>query len=108
MVSYSVPVRQNWLDGPTTPCTQRLPAVTTRYYHGEPLTHHRQLIGQKLVCVIADAKSAICKVIMNHPWTGAHTKVPKDSGAVECPGLSAYVDASPLASDTTRNSTCAA
>src|ERR671910_1066212 len=28
MVSYSVPVRQNWLDGPTTPCTQRLPAIT--------------------------------------------------------------------------------
>src|SRR3978361_2046989 len=31
-VSYSVSVRQNRLDDPTTPCTQRLPAITRTWF----------------------------------------------------------------------------
>ena len=32
MVSYSVPGRQTWLDGPTTPRAQRLPAITRTWF----------------------------------------------------------------------------
>ena len=42
----------------------------TRYYHGGPLPHRRQLIGQKLVQRVAGAGPAIRRFAVVHPVSG--------------------------------------
>ena len=42
----------------------------TRYYHGGPLPHRRQLIGQKLVRRVAGAGPAIRRFAVVHPVSG--------------------------------------